>query len=120
VAGYSAPYSTNFSGIITVNVAAANFTTIRCQAYSGVSGFDGSPATNTSTTATKTTSLNNDVVIGVNSLSQASDTAGSGWSLVGTSANFLLMEDQVNVPAGNYTNATGGAFTNGSIVDALH
>jgi hypothetical protein len=120
LAGYSAPYSTNFSGTITVNVATANFTTIDCQAYSGVSGFDGSPATNTSTTATKTTSLNNDVVVAVNSLSSGSDTAGSGWSLVGTSANFMLMEDQVNVSAGTYTSTTGGGLTNGSIVDALH
>jgi hypothetical protein len=120
LAGFSAPYSTNFSGAITTNVASASFTTIRCQAYSGVSGFDGSPVTNTGGTASKTMTTNNDIVIGVNSLSSASDTAGAGWTLVGTSANFLLMEDQVNVSAGTFTNTTGGGLTNGSIVDALH
>ena len=120
---YVAPYTTNFSGVITINGAATPTSAI-AQAYSGVptsSPFDGSPATSTNPPTTKTTTNANDVVISINGTS-ANDTAGTGWTLVlaqNGNTNKLLMQDQIVSVTGNYTGNTSGGFTNGNIVDAM-
>lgn len=118
---YVAPYTTNFSGVITVVVVSAAATSVIAQAYSGVptsAPFDGTAATSTNPPASKTTTNANDVVISINSLSSSAGSAGSGWTLVANPA-FLLMQDQIVSSTGTFTGNDSGSLTNGNIVDAM-
>lgn len=121
---YIAPYTTNFSGVITVNGAATPTSAI-AQAYTGTltsSAFDSAaPQTSTNPPTSITTTNANDVVISINGCS-ANDTAGTGWTLVlaqNTNTNKLLMQDQIVSATGTFTGNTSGGFTNGNIIDAI-
>lgn len=120
---YVAAYTTNFSGVITIN-GAASPTSAVAQAYSGVpttSPFDGTASTSTNPPTSKTTANANDVVISINSTSSP-DTPGTGWTLVANQTGNsigLLVQDQIVSATGTFTGNTAGGFTNGNIVDAM-
>lgn len=128
---YVAPYTTNFSGTITVTVASALFTTVdafgigNSNTTSGVGSppFDANaslPATSGSTTATGTTSNATDFVFAFCGLSTSTDTAGTGWTLIsGSGTSFMLTEWQIASATGSFTNTTAGSHCAGSILDAI-
>lgn len=126
LAVYTAPYTSNFSGAVTMTQASAGpYGEIIVFAAGGADtapGFDGNasvPGSSSSTTSSETTSNANDFVYSVNGLNQATDTAGTGWTIA-ASANFLLAQYQIVSATGTFTSATAtGGATQGSIIDAI-
>jgi hypothetical protein len=125
LAVYTAVYTTNFSGAITVTMTVANqYSEVIAWGVSGspaTAQFDtgaGIPGSSTSTTSPITTTNPNDFVYSVNALSATTDTPGAGWTLIATTG-FLLCEYQIVSSTGTFTGTTGGGLTQGSIIDAI-
>jgi hypothetical protein len=120
LAVYGCPYSTNYSGTITVVVGSASSTEVVAFGVKSATTFDtGGPATSTNPPASITTTHATDFVYSLNSLSTTTDTAGSGWTLI-ASASFALVQYQIASSTGTFTGNTGGGNTNGNIIDAIH
>jgi hypothetical protein len=126
---YAAPYSSNFSGNITIANSGTSFASGIAFGVSGApssSYFDPNvslPATTTTAAApTGTTTTANDIVFVFVSLMVNTVTPGSGWSRVtGTdSTNYILAQYQLPASAGSYTgNVSVNSDINGSILDAI-
>lgn len=126
---YSAPYTTNFSGNITVTLSAASFTTITVFAVGGADTtsnvnsppYDSNvslPALSAAGAASGTTSNSTDFVFAFCGTG-STDTATGAWTLMPNSgSNFVATLYQITSSTGTYTaSTTGGVF--GSLVDAI-
>jgi len=119
---WAAPYSTNFSGTITVNWGSAGFVTIAAAGAGNASGtFDsGGPQTGTGVGgATITAAHQPDFVIFASTLGGAgTDTAGPTWTTV-SGTNSLLLAYQITSATGSFTADDAGAnLIAGTVIDA--
>lgn len=120
---YTAPYTTNFSGTITVTLASATGGRGVVFAVGGANTstpFDsGGPQNNNGTGAPSITTTNaNDFVYTSTNTSLTTTTAGTGWTLI-SSAGGMLVEYQIVSATGTYTTTIGGGTLQGSIIDAI-
>lgn len=116
---FTAPYSTNFSGTITVN---CNGSPIAIAfGVSGVktaSPFDvNGPQTNTTTNASITTANANDFVFAV-MVTGGSMTAAAPWITIAGSS-FAGAMYQIVSATGTYTSAEATGASSGTIIDAI-
>lgn len=117
-----APYTSNFSGVITITLSSNVYGQACAWAIGGANTntpFDSNvslPAISASSTATGTTSNANDFVYAI-AASTSTDTPGAGWTLV-ASASSLTVEYQIVSATGSFTSNTGSGPV-GSIVDAI-
>ncbi len=125
---YSAPYTTNFSGTITVLVDSDAFTTVTAFGISGAKTsnfFDpnlASPAQSDVVYPPVTTTNANDFIFVCAAPADSPDyTAGAGWTLI-DGTNFSFTEYQiVSATQANLTPTQGGGNTDthGAITDAI-
>lgn len=136
LAEYVAPYTTNFSGNITITLSGTQSCTVDAWGISGAdttasvtSGnapFDANASMPYSTTnnavSGASTSTANDFIYAIVS-SPSTDTAGTGWTLIpGSGANYLTCQYQiVSSTQTGLSGATGSGTGNdtGSILDAI-
>lgn len=122
MSNWEAPYTTNFSGNITVVVASASFTTVSPFGISGAttsSSFDANvslPATGVSGEFSGTTSNANDFVFFNIATIVANPTAGGAWILI-NGTNFQCVAYQIVAATNTFTTSTG--VSNGGILDAI-
>lgn len=95
---YSAPYSSNFSGNITVNLASSTFVTMTAFGVGGASGFDADaslPKTAGGNFAAFNTSNARDFIYALSIPTNSPPyTAGTGWTLL-NGTNFQALEYQI-------------------------
>ena len=126
ITNWTAPYSSNFSGNITVTPASSAFTAVTAFGIGGApstSYFDpnGSlPVESTGTILSITTSNANDFIFANYATSNASSTAGSGFAAISAAANFQLVEYViVSTTQSGLSAGMGGSTPNGGILDAI-
>lgn len=123
---YTAPYSVNFSGNITVTMSSNIFTTSTVFGISGAktsSFFDANgavPTTATSGNVSISTSNANDFIFATYATGSGSPTAGAGWTQINGS-NFQLVEYQIvsATQSGLAATFTSGGPGGGGIIDAI-
>jgi hypothetical protein len=122
-ATFTAPYTSNFSGNITVNQGGvAAFTTATAFGISGVhtaSPFDGSAVIGTTGTVAITTTHANTFIFAMYGSAVASPGAGAGWTAI-NSSNFFITEYQIvsTIQPGLTATTASGATLSG-IIDAV-
>jgi hypothetical protein len=98
---YTAPYTTNFSGNITVNLSASDYVTVIAFGVGGAATsnyFDpnlASPVVGTAYPGSITTTNANDFIYAIIGESTGGDAAGSGYTRIGSSANYNCTEYQI-------------------------
>ena len=121
---YTAPYTVNFSGVVTVTLASS--TAGQCTLFAiggadttGTPGDSGGPVNNSGTTAPSVTTTNaNDFVYTSTNSTVATPTPGTGWTLI-AGAGSMLVEYQIVSATGTYTTSQGSGTLQGSIIDAI-
>lgn len=124
---YTVPYTTNFSGSITANLSNTTYAAGICFGISGApsSGyFDTNVSlpgvTTTAAAATGTTSNSPDFVFSMNSVSNNTVTAGSGWTIIQNSTNFFIAQYQLAASAGSFIgNISNNSAINVGVLDAI-
>jgi hypothetical protein len=124
---WTAPYTSNFSGVITATQVDSGAIVMWVWGVGGAatsSSFDtgaGIPGSSKTAALPSITTTNaNDFVYSVNSLDTATDTAGSGWTLLTPATGFTLIQFQITSATGTFSPTTGTSDnTNGSVIDAI-
>jgi hypothetical protein len=118
---FTAPYTSNFSGTVTVTVASSSFAQATVFAIgSATTGDTGGPVAKPSGGAASITTTNaNDFVFASMALSTSTGTVGAGWTQI-ANANFMLVEFQIVSSTGTFTGTLGTGTPQGTIIDAWH
>ena len=119
---WTAPYSSNFSGNITVTLSGSVYHIVSVLAISGAKTSSpndaGGPVDNTSAAPTMTTLNANDCVVSFFETNGVAASAGSGWtgSPGSVATNFGFMEYQFAVSTGTFTSSmSAGTIAGGTI-----
>jgi hypothetical protein len=120
---FVAPYTSNFSGTVTVTLASSAFGVATVFAIGGATTGDaGAPVAKASGGAASLTTTNaNDFVYASISLPTSTGTQGAGWTpLPGSNNNFMLIEYQIVSATGTFSGTLGTGTPQGTIMDAWH